>query len=178
MANKLIIGLGNPGRSYVKTRHNTGYMVVDALARIMTNDQWSMIKKLQSLVINYQPSLILAKPTTFMNESGKTVKKLVDHFKIKTPDLWVVHDDLDIELGGYKIQFGKGPRLHKGIISIEKELGRNDFWRVRVGVDNREKDKKVSGQTYVLQNFEESEQRVLKETIGKITKELISKLTN
>lgn len=170
---KLILGLGNPGEKYVKTRHNVGFMVLDALAREMVNSQWLMVKKFQSLIARHQP-LILAKPTTFMNQSGKAVKKLITHFKIKIPDLWVIHDDLDIALGGYKIQKGKGPRTHKGVASVEQWLGRDDFWRVRVGVENRNPDKKIPGEKYVLQKFTQEEEEQLAKTIDKIVGELIS----
>jgi PTH1 family peptidyl-tRNA hydrolase len=141
---KLIIGLGNPGRKYEKTRHNAGFMVLDALASKMVNGQWSMVNKFQSLIINHQSLAILAKPQTFMNESGKAVAALATFYlprwqagKLPATSIYVIHDDLDIALGKYKIQKGKGPREHNGIISIDKALGTRDYWHVRVGIENR-----------------------------------------
>ena len=182
MGNKLIVGLGNPGKKYTDTRHNVGFMVVDKLAE-MINGQWLMNKKFQSLIINHKSSIIFSKPQTFMNSSGIAVKKLMVRFKIKLPDLWIIHDDLDIRLGSYKIQKGVGPKLHNGIESIERELGTKVFWRVRVGVDNREKiqnpksqTQKISGEQYVLQDFTGEEFKILNSTIENIVKDILSKL--
>lgn len=184
---KLIIGLGNPGEKYDNTRHNVGFMVADKLA-LMINSQWSMVKKFNSLVINHQPSAIYSKPQTFMNTSGESVAKLVNYYKINLSDLWVIHDDLDIILGQYKIQLGVGPKVHFGINSIEEKLGAKDFWRVRVGIDNRgskgankyqlsintdvQSGSKVAGEEYVLQKFREDEKEIVEGVIDKIIREL------
>ena len=171
---KLIIGIGNPGEKYKGNRHNVGFLVLDELARQMANDQWSMVKKFQSLIINHESSIIFVKPQTMMNSSGKAVRKLVDHYKIKMPNLWVIHDDLDLRLGNYKIQKGKGPREHKGLLSIYEALRTKDFWHVRVGVDNRDKDSRTAGEAYVLQDFLPEEQKIVNEVIKKIVDELVS----
>ena len=180
---KLVVGLGNPGEKYRNNRHNVGFMVVDVLAERKTHEQWSAVKKLDCLLITIRKKLILAKSQTFMNSSGKSVRKLVNLFKIKTPELWVIHDDLDIKLGEYKIQKGKGPKDHKGLLSIYKTLGTKDFWHVRVGVENRTqglgvRDQRLSGEDYVLQDFGNEELVIIKQIIGKIVKDLIDKLTN
>lgn len=166
---KLIIGLGNPGEKYKSNRHNVGYLVVDELKNLGT-------KKLKNIIV--------VKTNVFMNESGETVRKLVNQYKIKTSDLWIVHDDLDIPLGSYKIQKGKGPKLHNGVNSIERELGSEDFWRVRVGVDNREKiqnpnDKfqKIPGEEYALQDFDKKEIETRDRVIKKVIHELFSLIT-
>lgn len=180
----LIVGLGNPGEKYKNNRHNVGFMVVDELARRMTNGQWSMVKRFDSLVINHRTSVILAKPQTFMNESGEAVKKLVVQYKVKMPDLWVIHDDLDLQLGDYKIQIGKGPRGHKGLESIDRELDGGDYWHVRVGIDNRMANdkwsmlngRKISGEEYVLQDFTEEERGILDTNIPKLLIDLGKKL--
>src|SRR3990172_6433738 len=117
---KLIIGLGNPEEKYKKNRHNVGYMVIDELTK----------KRLPK-------DVVVKKTNIFMNESGEFMNKLVEQYHLKPSDLWVIHDDLDIALGSYKIQKGKGPKLHNGVNSIERELGTDEFWRVRVGVENR-----------------------------------------
>ncbi len=175
---KLIIGLGNPEEKHKNNRHNIGFSVVDELAHLLLEEGWSSVKKFRSLIIKHGGSLILAKPQTFMNQSGKAVKKLIDQYKIESSDLWVIHDDLDIALGDYKIQKGKGPKLHKGIESIEDKLGKTDFWRVRVGIENRGEESKISGETYVLQDFTEEETEVITPIIANISREIISLVSN
>lgn len=151
---KLIIGLGNPGEKYKNNRHNVGYMVADALPKT-----------------NLPKNSVVKKTSVFMNESGSEVKKLLGG--LDPNNLYIIHDDLDIQLGAYKIQKGKGPKLHKGILSIENELGTPDFWRVRIGVDNRIGDKAL-GEEYVLQDFTEEEREVLKEVINKVAQDILS----
>lgn len=172
MTNKLIVGLGNPGDKYKTTRHNAGFMVVDALVSQIANSQWSMAKKFNSF-IDYQSSIIFCKPQTFMNASGVAVAKLATYYKLPAAEIFVIHDDLDIKLGEYKIQKGVGPKLHYGVESIERALGTKDFWRVRVGVENREIIQRTPGEEYVLQNFKEDEFEILKNIIEKIIKDLV-----
>jgi peptidyl-tRNA hydrolase, PTH1 family len=107
-----------------------------------------------------------------MNESGKAVKKLVDFYKVEMDDLYVIHDDLDIKLGEYKIQKGVGPKVHGGVNSIERELGKEDFWRARVGVDNRDLENRIPGEEYVLQNFTREERNILMESINQLVSNL------
>jgi peptidyl-tRNA hydrolase, PTH1 family len=156
---KLVVGLGNPGDEYKNTRHNVGFMVVDALAKRPID------------------GVMLVKPETFMNRSGEAVKKLMTNYKCQITNLYVVHDDLDIPLGKYKIQLRKGPKEHRGILSIEQSLGRKDFWRVRVGVDNRQatshKLQATNGDEYVLSDFPKREKKVIDRVINKVTSELV-----
>lgn len=152
---KLIIGLGNPGDKYKNNRHNVGYMVIDALNSADL------------------PSGIIAKKTdSFMNESGEGVKNLMSKSKCQISNLYVVHDDLDLKLGAYKIQMGKGPKVHNGVNSIEEALNDSDFWRVRVGVDNRNPENRTQGNEYALSDFTADEEVVLKEVITKVVGEL------
>jgi len=150
---KLIIGLGNPGEKYKNNRHNIGHVVADAL-----------------LKRNLPKNISVKRTSVFMNESGTEVKRLLGN--LDPANLYVIHDDLDIALGGYKIQKGKGPKLHNGILSIERELGSDDFWRVRVGVDNRMGDK-TPGEVYVLQDFTEEEKEVLRKVIDKVAQDIL-----
>lgn len=155
---KLIVGLGNPGSKYTHNRHNVGHMVIDEL----------------------QPStrikgLIIKKTDSFMNDSGFFVKKQMSKYpSVSTSDLYIIHDDLDIPLGTFKIQFGKGPKGHNGIIDIEEKLGTSEFWHVRVGVDNRDTENRVKGDEYVLQDFTEEEKIVLDRVIKQICNQLAS----
>jgi len=177
---KLIVGLGNPGEKHKNNRHNVGFMIIDEIRDeillMKPNEErrcFEMQEKFNTEIFKLE-KIILIKPQTYMNSSGKTVKKILDHFKIKTSDLWVIHDDLDIPLGDFKIQKGKGPKLHKGVMSIEKELGKSDFWRVRVGVENRDSKNRIPGEAYVLQDFKEEEREIVKSVIKKISKEVLS----
>ena len=156
---KLIIGLGNPGEEYLNTRHNAGFLVAEKLQKT----------KLPA-------GVVVRKPDTFMNESGVFVKKLVDQYKLDPSNLYIVHDDLDIPLGSYKIQLGVGPKDHNGVNSVESELGTKDFWRVRIGIDNRQPDDRIPGEEYTLQDFTETEINTLGGVIEKVCKELDSLL--
>jgi len=147
---KMLIGLGNPGKKYANNRHNVGYLFVDYLITQLKNSRINGLK--------------IYKTDCFMNLSGIFVKKLLSNFRtFKLLNLIVVHDDLDIPFGKFHIQFGVGPQLHNGLESIENHLKTKDFWRIRIGVDNR--PGKVPGETYVLHNFTEEELKNLKEII-------------
>jgi len=159
---KLIVGLGNPGGRYIYTRHNVGFVMLDRLhSAIDYKNSWEKDEvKRSEVCVMKDKGVILVKPQTFMNDSGAAVSKVANFYKIKIDDICVVHDDLDIEIGEYKLQKGRGPKDHKGIISVEKSLGTKDFWRMRIGVDNRV-GKKVEGQEYVLMKFTTLEREML-----------------
>jgi len=165
----LIVGLGNPGEEYKKTRHNAGFMFVDKMAG---RENFSMDKKQEAEVLK-KGDILLVKPQTFMNDSGRAVRKIVDFYKLGIENVVIVHDDLDIAFGEYKIQKEKGPKVHNGIGSIEQCLGRNDFWRVRVGIDNRQPGISYgTGADYVLSNMSGEEMKELNATIDDAIKEL------
>jgi PTH1 family peptidyl-tRNA hydrolase len=184
-AMKLVVGLGNPGRKYQGTRHNVGFMVLDGLAWQVQNlklkvqncnSKFKIIKKYKSEVLEVG-DIVLAKPQIFMNRSGEAVKKLVTSYnlpvgkaRLQVISLFVVHDDLDIELGKYKIQFGKGPRKHNGLQSIYGRLGTKDFWHIRIGIEHRAKGKecRVSGEEYVLQRFTKEEREVIEQVVSEV----------
>jgi len=181
---KLIVGLGNPGEKYRNNRHNVGWLVLDVLkqeisksefliSKQIPNPNFQFQKKFQSEVIKVN-NLILAKPLTMMNSSGVAVKKLVNQYKVKISDLYVIHDDLDIQLGDYKIQKSKGPKEHKGLMSIDEALGTSDYWHIRVGVDNRPLDNRTPGEEYVLQDFTNEEKGILDTTSQKLLIDLIA----
>lgn len=154
---KLIIGLGNPEPKYLNNRHNVGYLFVNKI--------WQ----------HGQSSLVAKQSNVFMNDSGTAVKKLVDQYSLDLNNLYIAHDDLDIKLGEYKIQFGKGPKDHNGIKDIEQKLGTSDFWRIRIGVDNRDVDNRIPGEEYVLQDFSADELIIIDQIIKKASKELNAK---
>ena len=154
---KLIVGLGNPGGKYKNNRHNVGYMVVDELRKKPNG------------------GFIAVKSGAMMNESGKAVSRLVNKQTLEKINLHIVHDDLDIPLGKYKIQKGVGPKDHKGLNSIYKSLSTKDFWHVRVGVDNRDPVERQEGEKYVLQDFESEEEKIIKHVISEVVGRLSDK---
>lgn len=158
---KLIVGLGNPREKFQKNRHNVGHLFIDYLSD----------KQLP-------PGLMIKKTNSYMNESGVFVSRLVSENHLELSNLWIVHDDLDIRLGEYKLQLGKGPKLHKGILSIENELDGDTFWRIRIGVDNRGQGRRESGEEYILQDFTQEELKILNQVFFKITKDLTDKIIN
>lgn len=163
---KLIVGLGNPGDQYKNTRHNVGFMFMDVLAGRL-NEKWTFDKKSNAEIIKTQKFLV-AKPQTFMNSSGEAVGYLTHYYKITPSNVYIVHDDLDIPLGQYKIDFAKGPKVHGGINSIIDHLHTDDFWRVRIGVDNRDPDNRILGEEYVLQPFLKEEKEIIHKVISQI----------
>jgi PTH1 family peptidyl-tRNA hydrolase len=133
---KIIVGLGNPGEKYENTRHNLGFVVLDALLQKKTSAKqtvWRENKKAKSL-LNKIDDLILAKPQTLMNASGIAVSRLVNFYQPKPLEIWVIHDDLDLPLGKIKVRKGGGTAGHRGIDSVVKELGTADFVRFRLGI--------------------------------------------
>jgi len=166
---KLIVGLGNPRSEYKDNRHNVGFMVVDQLATATFENSGKLKAELTK-----GERAVLAKPITFMNDSGEAVSLLSSFFKIPSTDTYVIHDDLDIPLGEYKIQFGVGPKVHNGVNSIEAKLGTKGFWRVRVGIENRNREEgpQISGEEYVLKNFNQEESSIRDTVIDKVVEEL------
>lgn len=150
---KLLVGLGNPGEKYAKNRHNVGFMFLDVLAG---ETAWRDEKKFYGMVAEVEfngEKCLLLKPSTFMNDSGKAVGAVVGFYKLNVSDIIVIHDDLDISFSAWKIQQGRGPKVHNGITSVEKSLGDVNFWRVRIGVDGRDSENRIDGHSYVLQDF-------------------------
>jgi PTH1 family peptidyl-tRNA hydrolase len=179
---KLIVGLGNPGVKHEKTRHNLGFMVVNAFLKdfsSVSDRMWYEEKKFQSEVaeINWQPKkgeeekVLLAKPITFMNGSGIAVSSISKFYKIDTKDIWIIHDEVDLPLGGMKIRFGGASAGHKGVESIIEHLGTDRFWRFRIGIGTQHEkvhDRKVKEiDNFVLGEFSEGEKGKAREIIKK-----------
>ncbi len=166
----IVVGLGNPGEKYKGTRHNIGFLVIDKFREVNSFPEFKLSKKFSSLVsegfINSK-KIILAKPQTFMNESGRAVKSLISFYKTK--DLFVVHDDIDLTLGKIKIAKGRSSAGHKGVESIIKEIGTKDFIRFRIGVQS-EREKPKNAERFVLQKFKKEEEKVIKEVIKETAK--------
>ena len=169
---KLMVGLGNPGKKYKRNRHNVGFRIVEKLREILGEGNFVLEKKWEAKVMKMS-DLTLVKPTVFMNASGRAVRKVKDYFKIDLDDVWIVHDDLDIALGEYKIQKSKGPKIHNGLKSVEESLGEDGFWRVRVGVDGRGGKRRESGEEYVLKDFGKKEEEMVTKVVDEIVEELL-----
>lgn len=177
---KLVIGLGNPGEKYKNNRHNIGFIVVNKLAEELGIVGWDLSKGTKA---EYswgelgEERIELFKPQTFMNESGFSVKYAKKkHPNLKTSDIYIVHDDLDIKLGEYKIQLAKGPKDHRGLESVDAALGTNSYWHVRIGVDNRSAPNWIPGEKYVLQDFTKKEAFKVEEMTKSVVEDLCKKL--
>lgn len=171
---KLLVGLGNPGKDYENTRHNFGRLVITMLAselKLKFNDS----SKLQASLSETKgqgigEKIILAYPKNFMNNSGTTVKLLSDYFKILPEDIYIIHDDLDLEVGDYRIQFDRGPAGHNGIISIIDKFGTQSFHRIRLGIGHPQDLTPV--EKYVLMPFLPEERIIISSTVKKLIEEI------
>src|SRR5947208_10067855 len=153
----LVVGLGNPGREYARTRHNVGWMVVDELAgRHGGTWRGKFSGQLAELRIDGH-RVALLKPETYMNESGRSVQAAVQFFKVEPDALLVVHDESDLEPGRLQARLGGGLAGHNGLRSIAKQLGTPDFLRLRVGVGRPGRGDPRPLADYVLSNFEPAE---------------------
>jgi len=180
---KLIIGLGNPGTKYERTRHNFGFLAIDCFHKNFPGfEPWSMDKTDNALVSKGQTGdeqLILAKPQTFMNLSGTAAAKLANFYKINAQDVWVVHDDYDLPVGIMRISRGASCAGHKGIKSVIEALGTRDFIRIRLGIHPVGKTffsvlfkKMLSIEKFVLKNFDRQEQKAVEEITKKTSQAL------
>jgi peptidyl-tRNA hydrolase, PTH1 family len=170
----LIVGLGNPGEEYEKTRHNAGFMALDEFQKEHGFPEFKLSKKYSSLISEGFLGLtkvILAKPQTFMNNSGKAVASLakLSFGKLSlAKELFVVHDDIDIPLGKIKISKGSGSAGHKGVDSIIQALGTKAFTRVRIGIQPAE-GKPENVEEFVLQRFKKEKLPLLQNAIQQAT---------
>lgn len=149
---KLIVGLGNPGVKYEKARHNVGFMVVGRLYQRSKIKDQKLDQKLKAEIVIIDNDVIVVKPQTYMNLSGEAVVLVKNYYKIPVSDIWVIHDDVDLEVGRIKIQIGGGSAGHNGLNSIIEKLGTEDFVRFRVGI-GRPENPNVPIEDFVLQNI-------------------------
>ena len=173
---RMVIGLGNPGEAYSRTRHNTGFMVVDALADAYTIP---LNKTKYDTVFGRGTiegmDVLLAKPMAYMNRSGFPVQRLAHYFRILREDLLVVHDDIDLAIGRLKIKEKGGDAGHKGIRSMMNAFGGGDFTRLRVGVGRSESDTSVSD--HVLGTFRTEEKEIMEIIIKRAKDAVVSTLS-
>jgi PTH1 family peptidyl-tRNA hydrolase len=165
----LVVGLGNPGNEYARTRHNLGFMAVDALHLKYGLSDWREKPKYLFAKAKAGPrSIILAKPTTFMNLSGEAVLALKSLYKIPAENIVVIHDDLDLVPGRVKVKRGGGSAGHNGLKSIDGKIG-PDYWRVRIGIGHpRGLEPSMDVAAYVLARPGKDDADKLAAAIGEI----------
>lgn len=165
----LIVGLGNVGAEYKETRHNVGFMAVDALKKETGFPAWQKKAKFKAQITEEfigGKKIILAKPTTFMNLSGEAVRALKDFYKLKNSDIIVIHDELDLPFGNVKEKTSGGSAGHNGLKSIISHIG-EDFHRIRIGIKNDQLEKMASAD-FVLGRFNSEEKSRLKTVIRQV----------
>lgn len=171
---KLIVGLGNVGKDYVRSRHNAGFLFVEYIHQTDSEEpkysSWKIDTKLEADLSTATGKPILAKPTTMMNLSGRAVQKIMQYYKIQPNEVLVAFDDMDIGLGSFKLQFEKGPKVHNGLNSIYQNLGTLGLWHLRIGIESREirGNKQISGQAFALANFAPTELELLRKVFETI----------
>ena len=192
---KLIVGLGNPGKKYEKTRHNTGFIIVEKFLKDFKSAQdtvWTKENKFKSDIarIEWQPlhgkleQVILAKPNVYMNNSGMAVSLISRYLNIGVSDIWVVHDEIDLPLGSMKIRLGGSGAGHHGVESVIEALKTDKFWRFRLGIGFQNGKLKIENgklrdiEDLVLGGFGPSEKGKLKSLIKKGTDAIETGLEN
>lgn len=165
---KLIAALGNPGKKYEYTRHNVGFLVLDAWRKeqkFFVPKEKKRFLGLVSTGVFHEKEVMLFFPQTFMNDSGKAIKKIVSFSKIRMEDILVIHDELDLLLGKFRLSYGSRSAGHNGVESIVQELGTRDFARLRIGINSSEPDfhdfRRRDPAGFVLHSFSSSELEVL-----------------
>nr|MBF0222017.1 aminoacyl-tRNA hydrolase [Desulfobulbaceae bacterium] len=169
----LVVGLGNPGLKYEQTRHNIGFMALDYFADkagvSFSDSKWEA--KVAKVSIGPE-QLILTKPETFMNCSGRAVGKICTYYKIVTEKVIVIHDDLDLDLGRIKLVVNRGAGGHNGISSIIQCLGGKNFPRIRAGIGRPDSNSEMPVSSYVLSRFTQAEQEVVDPLLVTISESL------
>lgn len=166
---KLIVGLGNPGKKYANTWHNVGFIFIDTLRNLLEEDSEITIENKKEYELT-KGKISLLKPLTFMNKSGDVLAEFLRFNKYEPDEILIVHDDLDITLGNFKIQQGKYPKQHNGISSIHERTGETNFLYLRIGVETRDKlmQSRISGHNYVLKKLTKEQRENLEKTLQKV----------
>ena len=167
----LLVGLGNPNPNNSNNRHNVGFLVIDAInQKFKLSKQKPKFKGLLTTGKIDEQKVFAIKPLTFMNSSGVCIKELIEYFKIEVQDVFVFHDDMDIDIGKVKVKFGGSNAGHNGIDSIDKNIGKK-YSRIRIGVGRPKNNS--TGADHVLDNFSSDE----KQNVEEITKNIIESLS-
>ncbi len=175
---KLIVGLGNPGKQYEKTRHNIGFVVLDALHNVWQTynfSQWSLDKKSNALISGGtigNEKILLLKPQTFMNDSGVSVRTVCDFYKLTENDILIVHDEKDILLGDNRLQNNRSAAGHNGNKSIIAHLSTQNFARLRVGVGHKNPNKMKDTVDFVLGKFGFFERSTVEKSVANAVEQI------
>ncbi len=164
---KLIVGLGNPGKEYENTRHNMGFLVLDSIKQKLDLGEWK--NKFNGLFINTiinGEKVIFLKPQNYINLSGDVLIRFVRFFDIKTEDILVISDDLDLPLGTIKLKEKGTSGGHNGLKNIEQQLGTIEYKRIKIGISN---NKSISTRDYVLGKPSLEEQKLINQAIENAT---------
>ncbi len=168
---KLIVGLGNPGIEYEKTRHNAGFLLIDRLCEKLSLELDKSKCRARYGIFRYKGDrIIIAKPQTYMNLSGEAVVSLMHFYDIDVSDLIVVHDDLDLPVGKLRLRRQGSSGGQKGMGNIIQLLGTSKIDRIRIGISN---DKKIDTKDYVLSSFSKEDEKILDEVFDKGAEALI-----
>jgi len=199
---KLLVGLGNPGKEYEATRHNVGWLVLDALANKLGAGECRHDEKFEADVLSARLTdeilpnpplqkegtplfakeglgeisrgkILLIKPTTYMNNSGRSVERIRAYYKIEPADIVAIHDELDLPLGTIRTRLGGSTAGHNGVGSLIHHMGTDAFWRVRVGIDGGQPSRLADTVNYVLQSFASSEQELLAKVVDATASNLL-----
>ena len=166
----LLVGLGNPNPDNSNNRHNVGFLVIDEInKKFKLSKQKPKFKGLLTTGNIHEQKVYAIKPLTFMNSSGICIKELIEYFKINVKDIFVFHDDMDIDIGKVKVKFGGSSAGHNGIESIDKNIGKN-YSRIRIGIGRPKKNS--TGADHVLDNFSIEEKTNVEEVTKNITESL------
>ena len=166
----LLVGLGNPNPNNTNNRHNVGFLVIDAInAKFKLSKQKPKFKGLLTTGKINEQKVYAIKPLTFMNNSGICIREIIEYFKINVKDVFVFHDDMDIDIGKIKVKFGGGNAGHNGIESIDKNIGK-DYSRVRIGIGRPKNNS--TGVEHVLDNFANEEKKDIEEVNNNIINSL------
>ena len=162
----LFVGLGKPNPNNSDNRHNVGFLAIDAInTKFKLSKQKPKFKGLLTTGKIDEQKVYAIKPLTFMNNSGICIKELVDYFKIDVKDIFVFHDDMDIDIGKVKVKFGGGNAGHNGIESIDKNIGKH-YSRIRIGIGRPKNNS--TGFDHVLDNFSNDEKQSVEEVTNHI----------
>lgn len=156
---KLVVGLGNPGEEYVGTRHNTGFYMLDLYLESKGLTHYKKKFNGNYILASVRgEKVIFLKPQSFMNLSGEVIRKFVDFYKISVDDIFIIHDDLDLTLGSFKLKASGSSGGHNGLKDIEKNLHTQKYKRLKIGISHVEKDQTID---YVLGKFTKNEQDIM-----------------
>ena len=161
---KLIVGLGNPGKEYINTKHNMGFIAIDEIAKSKNIDiNKSKFNGLYNEFIYNGEKIILLKPQMYINLSGDVIKKYIDFYKIDIDDLLIISDDLDMDIGKIKIKYKGSSGGHNGLKNIENNLKTREYKRIKIGISN---NKNIDTKNYVLSKFSNEERKIIDNTIS------------